>query len=321
MTAIARDGRERFFGVAPLTRDGATIVAALSASSSRSIGFQLAISFFVPLLTLIVLAVGFSRTLKTGVIDWVIRLDEVARVSAAGGWARATISRSAPLELDNVARSLNDLLDARKARETELSQALTHNRYLTRELHHRVKNSLQLVQSYLALGAREAKPEAKQALTAAQCRAYILSSAYRRALAEGEIRPFEIDPFLSDVAAYAAAALGQGRLVEMRFDTGAWGGIDEAIPLGVIVVELIELGVRLSHAGRVTVSVSATGFDGQALILAGAEGVQSLPPQSKLLKGLLAQIRATPRPPPEGSLFAAAAPMPTPSTYSPQSFV
>lgn len=294
LIAKGRDGRTRVYGVKQLAGPHAYVLAALDSSATSGLRAQLPIAFLVPLLALALISFAFLRTLKTNVSDWIYGLDRDVRRSKMNSDARAIVSSRMPIEIENVARSFNEVLDARNAREAELSSALLRNRALTRELHHRVKNSLQLVQSYLALGAREAKGPARAALAAAQCRAYILSSAYRRALAEGEMRPFEVDAFLGDVASYSSEILRAPRQrVDRLFRTDALAGIDEALPLGMIVVELIENCLRSPSVTLVKVSVVAMG-GGAAAIAAIVEPPETIPPAGRLLSGLLRQIGAEP---------------------------
>lgn len=315
--SAGRDGVSRLYAVRRLAGPHAYVVAALDTATTSSLRAQLPVAFFVPLLALGLISLAFMRSLKVNVVDWVYGLDRDVRRSTADAAARAIVSTRMPIEIENVARSFNDVLDARNAREAELSNALARNRVLTRELHHRVKNSLQLVQSYLALGAREAKDRERVALAAAQCRAYILSSAYRRALAEGEMRPFDVDAFLADVSSYSAEVLrAPDQRVERDFDTGATAGIDESLPLGMILVELIENGLKAPGARVVFLSVRR--HDGSAaLILAHVEAharaaaPPRFPAPGRLLVGLLRQVGATPVDPPEGASLAYRFELPT----------
>ena len=307
-----RDGQTRIYGVRRLAGPQIYVISALDPSATSGLRAQLPIAFLVPLLALALISFAFLRTLKTNVSDWIYGLDRDVRRSTANADARAIVSSRMPIEIENVARSFNEVLDARNAREAELSNALMRNRALTRELHHRVKNSLQLVQSYLALGSREARGPARAALAAAQCRAYILSSAYRRALAEGEMRAFEVDAFLADVGTYSSEILkGPGQRVERLFQTGALAGIDEALPLGMIVVELIENCARTPGVSVVKLAVRALG-DGDAAITASVEPQERIPASGRLLNGLLRQIGATAAPD-DGAELTYRFTLPTPS--------
>lgn len=287
-----RDGARRVYSVKPLAGPHAYVVAALDDATARGLTRQIPAAVIVPALALAAITFAFLRALKSNVVDWIYALDADVRRSNANDGARAIVSSRMPIEIENVARSFNAVLDAHAAREADLSNALVHNRALTRELHHRVKNSLQMVQSYLALGARDAEPAARAVLATAQCRTYILSSAYRRALAEGEMRPFDVDPFLADVGAYAAEVLRQpGQSVERTFQAPAPAGIDAAIPLGMIIVELIERGLAIPGARVVTVALSTT-QEGRAQIFATTDAGADFPPPGRLLVSLLRQIGA-----------------------------
>ncbi|WP_163778234.1 sensor histidine kinase, partial [Proteus mirabilis] len=74
-------------------------------------------------------------------------------------------------------------------------------RLLVRELHHRVKNSLQIVQSYLSLAKRNYSAEASRALSEAEWRVQVLAIAYRFSLAHGEMHAVRVDVFLEEVLA------------------------------------------------------------------------------------------------------------------------
>ncbi|MFX6019316.1 histidine kinase dimerization/phosphoacceptor domain -containing protein, partial [Acinetobacter baumannii] len=77
------------------------------------------------------------------------------------------------------------------------------------ELHHRVKNSLQIVQSYLSLAKRNHSAEASLALSEAECRVQVLAIAYRFALAHGEMHPVRVDVFLDEVLATISRLLAR----------------------------------------------------------------------------------------------------------------
>lgn len=315
VVARSVDGLSRRYGVAAIAGPHAYVLAAIDSAASGAWRARYPLLLLLPALALALVSYVFLRTLKTGVVDWVVGLDSVARRSRADPSVRAEIFPTMPSEIETVSRSLNEVLDARDARESELFEALTHNRALTRELHHRVKNSLQLVQSYLALAAREAREPARAPLLAAQCRAYILSAAYRRALAEGEMRAIELDAFLGDVAAYAANLLrGSGQTVVRGFETEAFAGIDEAIPLGMIVVELVDSGLRELGADAMHVLVRPMG-SGAGMIVAGSNSARPFPAPGRLLVGLMRQVGAVAAEPPPGSQFCVRFEMPRPPEH------
>lgn len=300
------DGAERSYSVKPLFGPSVFVVAGLDSRSTRLVLWQLALSFFVPIATLLALLLLYSRTMKASVVDWVDSLDSVARQSGADPGVRAPVSERMPAELQSVARSLNDMLSKREAREEALSGALVHNRFLARELHHRVKNSLQIVQSLLAQGAREGAPETRRAMATAQARAYVLSAAYRRALADGEMRPVELDPLLEDVASFAEGQMGPPDLrAQWAFHTRTRVAIDDAIPLGMIVVELFERASREGQSRRLALTLEAQG----GVLRLAAETDGRFGAVDALLKAFARQISADMTIAAEGRSLSATAPL------------
>lgn len=98
----------------------------------------------------------------------------------------STIARTAPEieELDQVFAELaHQVADDRHA----LDQGLQHQVRLTREVHHRVKNNLQIIASLINLHARGAEtPEAEQAYATIQRRVDALAVVHRNHYATGE---------------------------------------------------------------------------------------------------------------------------------------
>ncbi|MBL8587354.1 MAG: sensor histidine kinase [Methylobacteriaceae bacterium] len=291
-TLRSRDGVERRFAVHALAAENMYVVAAMDNKAARDLNWQVAVGLIVPLLTLLLIAVAYAHTMRTAFVDWIDRLEAAARRSATDPDARAPQSVRMPVELASVAAAFNDMLEKRQARESALSAAVAHNQYLARELHHRVKNSLQMVQSYLSLGQRAATPEARAALVGAQARTFILAAAYRRALDQNEIVAFDLDAFLQEVADYAASVMRRDdQTVECVFATCQQAGIDEAIPLGMIVAELLEAG--LAPADNRNLHLSFTRDGATTLMQAKVDG--RMAPPGRLLNGLLRQIGATER--------------------------
>ena len=117
------------------------------------------------------------------------------------------------------------------------------------EMHHRIKNSLQVIQSYLALIRRSAaRPEAAL-LARIEARVGVLAVAYRLALTPNGMRPIAVKPFLEEIC---AAAVGGLRRPRQRVAYAIeWNGelvVDRAIPLGLGLVEA--LIAAFSAAGR-----------------------------------------------------------------------
>ncbi len=171
-----------------------------------------------------------------------------------------------------------------KRRVDELMRAsLEEKTVLLQEIHHRVKNNLQIISSLLELQSGLIVDE--------QFRRYVLDSQNRimaMALVHEKLYQSEcfaaIDfgDYIDDLAhALFAGYVKDSQLVQIRVDAGDFSlGIDEAIPCGLIVNELVSNSLK--HAfpsgrrGHITVQ-SHAGADGRITLKVADTGI-GLPP-------------------------------------------
>ena len=177
------------------------------------------------------------------------------------------------LEVDGTARgefvaadtaflqSLSSVLAAaqvRHATEQAKDALLREKDLLMLEVHHRVKNSLQLVRALLQLQARSASDETREQLEAAAGRIMTISAVHRHIYEGGSATQ-------TDAAAYLRALVGDiqamvdtpenHREITVQADPLRLSA-DQTTPLGLVTSELV--GNALKHgAGRVLVSLRA----------------------------------------------------------------
>ena len=107
-----------------------------------------------------------------------------------------------PSELRELAAAYNEMAREAAARERSLQASLAENEFLLRELNHRVKSSLQIIQSYVSLTRRLDQDAGRQTSAAAiEARVLVLSAAYRKALSEGRMRNVRIRQFAEEIIA------------------------------------------------------------------------------------------------------------------------
>jgi two-component sensor histidine kinase len=191
------------------------------------------------------------------------------------------------------------VLRAREAKgfAADLREAHAAHDRLTREFHHRVKNSLQIIQSYLALSRRQRPPPHNIHLAEAEAKVQVISAAYRLALNEGTMNPVPVRALVQDIIENAQAILcGATRRISASIEPDSLLVLDRAIPLGLAIIEAItgalgaesvmHVGIRLRPTGPDEVSVTVTIDDMFATI--------ALP--LRLMAGLQAQLEARPEP-------------------------
>jgi two-component sensor histidine kinase len=245
---------------------------------------------------LALLAAAYATAIQREVVQWIQGLDAAARARGRDpeSRAKAPVAGAMPSELRSVADSFNDMLDHAHERQEALRVSLDENRALMLEMHHRIKNSLQVIQSYLALIRRAAPRSEAAQLARIEARVGVIAVAYRLTLTPKGVRPIETKPFLEEIC---AAAIGGLRRPRQRAAYAIeWGGelvVDRAIPLGLGLVEALIAAFSAIEAGYIGVRLAASedGFVELRVESDTTPAEMALP--EKVMRGLANQLGAT----------------------------
>ena len=298
-TASSRDGTERSYAVQRIAEPDLYVLASFDQTAMLAAQTQFLALLVIPLATLALLCAVYLHAIHNHILRWLRGIETAARrEERSSSPARVLVAEEMPTDIKSVATAFNDMVDAQEQRQQALQTALDRNRLLVRELHHRVKNSLQIVQSYLSLSKRNQSAEASAALAEAECRVQVLAIAYRFALAEGEMHAVRVDAFLDEVLATISRLLTRpGQVVEGKNSSLASLPIDRVIPLGLLVVEVISNCLWTLSTVRVSATVidlqdpAATEHVFELKLAADREVARGAQP--KMLAGLAMQIQAT----------------------------
>jgi two-component system, chemotaxis family, sensor kinase Cph1 len=145
--------------------------------------------------------------------------------------------------------------------ESDLQRALADKELLLREMNHRVKNSLHLVASMLAVQSRSlAHPEARRELVEARDRVLTVAQLHQRLYQADQIGSVNFGQYLRELGDQLSASLSAGGPSrELVVDApDAELPVDQVIPLGLIANELITNAYKYAYpggqAGRVEVT-------------------------------------------------------------------
>ncbi|MGH8176669.1 MAG: sensor histidine kinase, partial [Steroidobacter sp.] len=177
------------------------------------------------------------------VVRWITYLERITSAYAAGRHSvRPERVSAAPAEIRSLGETFSRMADLISARETELRDSLEQKEILVREIHHRVKNNLQLVMSLLNLHARRIRdPRAELAFAEARSRINALATLHRRLYESENLQEVDLRWFLEDLCVeLRRGGLSRGRHVELIVDSPSEIiGPEVAVPLGLLVTEAI----------------------------------------------------------------------------------
>ncbi|MGX1744128.1 histidine kinase dimerization/phosphoacceptor domain -containing protein [Bosea sp. NPDC055353] len=295
-----RAGEDSAFVARMVAEPDFYIVASFDERPVEAARLQFIVLLLAPLLTLALLCLVCLRAIDRHCLRWLRGIEAAARSRTSNNRVRASVGEGMPSDIRSVAEAFNDMVEEQEIRQRRLQTALDDNRFLVRELHHRVKNSLQVVQSYIGLSKRDHRDEARLALADAECRVHVLSAAYRFTLADGEMQPVRVDLFLDDVVTMISNLIrGRDQWVTSRIETAASLSVDRIIPLGFLVADVASRALRSTPGLRIVVEV--VDVDASAIevgLVADRDIQHSAPP--RLFAGLLTQIEAVQTQEPHG---------------------
>lgn len=299
--APSRDGTERVYAARKVAEPAFYVIATFDDSRERAARIQFAVLLLAPLATLTLLCLVYLRAIDRHCVRWLRSIEAAARSRASAKRARAAVADDMPSDIRSVAEAFNIMVDEQEVRQRRLQTALDDNRFLVRELHHRVKNSLQVVQSYIGLSKRDYRDEARLALADAECRVHVLSAAYRFTLADGEMQPVRVDLFLEDVVSMISNLIRRrDQWISSRIETAATLSVDRIIPLGFLVADVASRVLRNTPGARITVTVNDVDESTIEVALEADRPIAHQEPP-RLFAGLLAQIEAVQSGKAEGS--------------------
>lgn len=153
---------------------------------------------------------------------------------------------------------LNQQLTAQKEeiirQKQVIEQALSDKELLMREIHHRVKNNLQIILSLLDTQIEQLDDKsARAALQESQHRVEAISLIHQHLYRSGNSTELNVQTYLQMLTTYLSTSMGQTCQVRFRLNlTPMLIDVDTAVPLGLIVNEVVTNSLKYAfpHPGQ-----------------------------------------------------------------------
>jgi two-component sensor histidine kinase len=229
------------YGNAPLI--GNSIFVAFAMGESRLFGptyLHVGLDFALP-----ILMIGFAwfaiwLATDRQVTQWIAYLRRIAAAYRSGHYAIRPDLADAPAEFKLLGDALSEMAEGIQDRDRRLRENVEMKTTLIKEIHHRVKNNLQIVMSLLSIQANQVKdPGAKDALVHAQTRINALALVHR-ILNELEDQSFlDIKQLLEELSHQIAGGMSNERVrVEVDVPSRVVSG-SIAVALALFTVEAL----------------------------------------------------------------------------------
>jgi two-component system, sensor histidine kinase PdtaS len=206
-------------------------------------------------------------------------------------------------EIQELRDAFGRAIDRVQESESEMSGALEGQRRLVREVHHRVKNNLQVVASLLNIHGRSAETgEARAAYAGIGRRVGALSIVHRNHYAEmEENRGISLRPLIAELAAeLRAGAPDTARGLRIDLDVESVNTTqDAAVAVAFLITEIVEFSMLNCPADPVEISLRRTSELTARLTLASPVLVpeEEQKPEKlqfeRIVGGLAKQLRST----------------------------
>jgi len=242
--------------------------------------------FILPFLMLALTWMAIWTVTERQITRWIIYLRRISGAYRTGHYNVRPLLADAPTEFRSLGEGLAEMASSIQDRDRALREAVAQKSAIIREIHHRVKNNLQVVMSLLSLQSNQLKdPLAQEALRQARARINALAQVHRILYEVEDKATLDLKRMIEDMTTQTGETFGGDRKdvsVACKLSSVEVSG-DQAVPLALFTVEALSnafkhaypaghrggtIHVTLTPAGneryRLAVEDDGAGFDCEA---------------------------------------------------------
>jgi two-component sensor histidine kinase len=238
----------------------------------------------------------------------------VERYSKGETGVRLGTTQWMSLEMTALAAAFDRMADDTAVHERAMQEALTEQRRLTREVHHRVKNNLQIVASLLSIQARDTTDTAVgRAYSAVQARVGALALVHRWMYDDETAQGVDLRALANDLGASLeqAIAVSEGVAPRLTIEVARFAvAQDTAVPLAFLITELVSLAAAATAPDPAHIKISSAASGGTATLSVACKifcddlTINPANPAVRIISGLARQMRAPLHHDPHGCTYS-----------------
>lgn len=163
--------------------------------------------------------------------------------------APPSVLTNAPAEIQDVSQTFHNLARILIRDEAELASSLTEKTVLLKEVHHRVKNNLQLIASIINMQSRKVQePVARRVLKSVQDRVASLAAVHRTLYQAGSLAAVQADQLLGEIVEQMGAmSMAPGARIAVTTELEPVTLYpDQAVPLSLLATEALTNAIKYS---------------------------------------------------------------------------
>jgi two-component sensor histidine kinase len=196
-------GERRILTAAPLVGDDLYVLLSAPYTALYWTWVNPVSALLLPVLAFALALAAIWAVSDRAVVRWIAYLRRIAAIYARGRYGvRPLKALEGPPEIRDLASTMDAMAKVISARDRVLKENLAEKDRLLREIHHRVKNNLQVISSLLNLQQRTlSDPAARAAMSDTRQRITALSLIYRALYQGPDLKRVDLRDFLEDLIA------------------------------------------------------------------------------------------------------------------------